>query len=244
MMKRTTTALLTLVLAVSAGIADAAAPLPEVAVTTCGQIVPMKTLGYLTGDLDCSGYTGGDPAVLSDTATAVTLGRHAKLDLRGFTTHGVLCDNIRADARKSSKCEVFNGTVSGAAQRGVAGRRIFVHDLTATQNGVGVYAYGNPSRIENVVVTDGPYDGVRVRKIKAFGLTITGNGGNGIVGDRVMLRDSTVTGNGGGQFCIDNPGDCFDINSYERPKAVNVVCGTSGSSSDGALPTWGICSSD
>ena len=29
---------------------QAAGPLPEVAVTTCGQIVPPKTLGYLTGN--------------------------------------------------------------------------------------------------------------------------------------------------------------------------------------------------
>ena len=81
---RSFTTLTTLLLAAIATSAAAVTPLPEVAVTSCGQIVPKRTLGYLTGDLDCSGYTGDGPD-LYDAGAAVTLGYKSKLDLRGFT---------------------------------------------------------------------------------------------------------------------------------------------------------------
>jgi hypothetical protein len=227
-------------------------PLPEVAVTTCGQIVPRKTLGYLTGDLDCSGYTAGGADII-DEGAAVTVGYKSKLDLRGFTLtggiHGVLCDNLRSEAKRKAVCEVFNGTITGAVQRGVGGIKLYVHDLTATSNGVGIYHYGNKGRVEDVVVTGNVDDGIRIGKARVARATITGNGGNGIVDPiarnaRVVARDSTITGNGTGAFCAANPGDCFDVNSSRRPTLENVVCGTSGGSSAYAPPTWGVCSLD
>lgn len=248
-MLRSLAVVLTVAFVACPGIARAAGPLPQIAVTTCGQIVPHKTLGYLTADLDCSGYTGGDPAVVYDLGAAVTLAYKAKLDLRGFTitagTHGVLCSNLKAEGHRNGVCEIFNGTVTGAAQRGVAGSKLYIHEITATNNGVGLYSYGPGSgRIENCTSSDNSDDGVRVERIKMKNLTVTNNGANGIVGDIVKLRDSTVTGNGGGQFCVMNPGSCFDIHSAFRPLLKNVTCGTSGGYHAPPSDTWGVCSLD
>lgn len=183
----------------------------------------------------------------------MTVAYKSKLDLRGFTitasTHGVLCDNLRSEAKRKAVCEVFGGTITGAEQRGVGGIKLYVHDLVATGNGVGIYHYGKQGRIEDVVVTDSVSDGIRIGKAKIARATVTNNGGNGIVDPlvrnaSVVARDSTVTGNGVGAFCAANPGDCFDVNSSRRPKLVNVTCGTSGGSSSFAPPTWGVCTLD
>lgn len=248
-MMRSATVWTTLALALLTPSAHAAGPLPQVAVTTCGQIVPPRTLGYLTGDLDCSGFTGGDSAVQYDLDAAITVGLKSKLDLRGFTLiasrFGVLCSNLRVEAHRRAVCEVFNGTVLGAEERGVAGLKLHAHDLTVSDgDGVGVYAYGAGGGIENVTATGNAGDGIRARNMKMRNVAVTGNGGNGILTDKIKIADSTITGNGGGQFCLENPSSCFDLNVYKRPKVENVTCGTSGFGGDQGPPTWGVCSSD
>lgn len=251
-MIRSATAWMTLALALLTPSAHAAGPLPEVAVTTCGQIVPRKTLGYLTGDLDCTGYDGGDPAILHDTDVPVTLGQKAKLDLRGFTLTGggmytVGCINIRADRKRHGICEIFNGTLTGATQYSVLAGNAYVHDVTSTGTGVGLYLLGKKVVVENVVVSDNFADGMRLGNATLRNVTVTNNAGNGLTGYKLKIFDSTITGNATSDFCATHPGSCFDINAWKtRPKVENVVCGTSGGS--GALGpaggTWGICSFD
>lgn len=240
------TVLTTLVLAALAGTAYAASPLPEVAVTSCGQIVPKKTLGYLTGDLDCSGYVSADPDVL-DAKFAVTVGWKSKLDLRGFTItaseHGVLCDNLRSQGKRTG-CEVFGGTVTGATQRGIGLAHGHVHDVTVTNNGIGVYAYAKGG-IEDVVVTDSTYTGIDAGKGKVQRATVTNSGILGVVsGGRLAITDSTVTGSGTHPVCTSNPEDCGDIASHRPPKVEDLVCGKSIGIGDGAPATWGVCAGD
>lgn len=250
-MMRSATVWMTLALALLTPAAHAAGPLPEVAVTTCGQIVPKKTLGYLTGDLDCTGYDGGDPAILYDTDVPVTLGQKAKLDLRGFTLTGgrytVECINIRADRKRHGICEIFNGTLTGATQAALLAENAYVHDLTSTGNGVGLYLLGKKVTVEDVVVTDNWADGMRLGNAKLRNATVTNNAGNGLTGYKLKIVDSTITGSGTSDFCVSHPGDCFDINAEKfKPKVENVVCGTSGGSSSLGPPsgTWGVCSLD
>lgn len=250
--KRAATVSTMLALALLTPSAHAAGPLPEVAVTTCGQIVPKKTLGYLTGDLDCTGYDGGDPTILYETDVPVTLGQKAKLDLRGFTLTGggrytVGCINIRADRKRHGVCEIFNGTLTGGTQYGVLAENAYVHDLTSTGTGVGLYLLGKKVTVENVVVSDNYADGIRLGHATLRNVTVMNNAWNGIAGYKLKVYDSTITGNGTGDYCLANPGNCFDINAQKwRPKVENVVCETSGGS--GALGpaegTWGVCSAD
>lgn len=249
--KRSATVCLTLALASITASARAAGPLPEVAVTTCGQIVPKRTLGYLTGDLDCTGYDGGDPSMVSDTDVPVTLGFKSKLDLRGFTLTGgkytVSCINIRAEAKRHGVCEVFNGTLTGATQASLLAEKAYVHDVTSTGTGVGFYLLGKKVTVENVVVTGNFADGMRLGNATLRNATVTNNGDNGITGNKLKIYDSTITGSGTSDFCVAHPGDCFDINAQKwRPKVENVVCGTSGGSSALGPPsgTWGVCSAD
>ena len=250
-MTRSATVWMTLALALLTASAHAAGPLPEVAVTTCGQIVPKRTLGYLTGDLDCTGYDGGDPAIVTDTDVPVTLGYKAKLDLRGFTLKGgrytVSCINIRSESKRHGVCEIFNGTITGAWQASVLAGKAHVHDLTSTGTGVGLYLLGKKVLVENVVVTDNFADGMRLGNATLRNATVTNNAGNGITGSKLKIYDSTITGSGTSDFCTSHPGDCFDINAEKtKPRVENVVCGTSGSSSSLGPPsgTWGVCSLD
>ena len=125
-----------LALALLLGVVAATAPLhaaepADVPITTCGQVVPKRALGYLTADLDCTGFTGGPANVYPNSkGAAVYLEKKSRLDLRGFTLtgggHGVQCDALECDrGRPCSKgpCEVFNGTLVSSAQgaNGVVG---------------------------------------------------------------------------------------------------------------------------
>ena len=218
----------------------------QVAVTTCGQIVPDRTVGYLTGDLDCSGYTAGSPD-LYDAGAAVTLGLKSELDLRGFTLtagiHGVLCDNVRAQVRRTG-CAVYGGTIVGGDQRGIGGFKLDVHDVTVTGSAVGIDAYAK-GRLEDIVVDGGSDDGVRAaQQVKIERATITNNDGNGIASAKITIRDSTVTGNAAGASCAASPGTCGDLASARRPRVKNTVCGTSVGTDPAGPATWGVCSLD
>jgi hypothetical protein len=139
-------------------------------VTACGQIVPDRATGYLSADLDCSGFGGGATNLL-DRGAAVNLGRKSTLDLRGFTltggVYGVLGDNVRC-GRDRHDCspgphEVFGGTVRGgspgADRFGIGGRRLVVHDVTVTGFEVGVWGYSRLA-LANAHISGASYGGV------------------------------------------------------------------------------------
>jgi hypothetical protein len=236
-----------------------AAPPPEIEVTTCGQVIPKKALGYLTADLDCTGFVGGPTnAALYLQGGAVYLERKSRLDLRGFTLtgglHGVLCDALlthNGHPKNNGPCEVFNGTLVSSnpsdppqPPHGVAGAHPIVHDMTITGFYWGIIARSQ-LELTNATVTDSLGGGVAGKKLALVGTTVTNSGFIGVdswspAGYGPRLTDSTVTGNGTSALCSANP--CVDISSVKEPRLVNSSCGTS--SRLGGSGSWGVCTND
>lgn len=231
-----------------------AASLPDVAITTCGQVVPNKTLAYLTGDLDCTGFTGGPPdAAEFLVGGAVYLGRKSRLDLRGFTItggeHGVLCDaRICHNGKQCTKgpCEVFNGTLISSAfnANGILGERPVVHDLTISGFYFGVVSLSE-LQLTHATVSHSGGAGVVGKKLTLVDATVTNNAFIGVDGwtdhgHGVRLDDSTVTGNGTSPLCIAN--QCADVAGMREPRLRNSSCTTSVDLVHGG--TWGVCSGD
>ncbi len=234
--------------------AHAARPLPEVAVTTCGQVVPPRTLGYLSSDLDCTGFEGGPANVgYFDNGAAVYLGNNSKLDLRGFTLtggyNGVLCNALTCGANgrpcSRNRCEVFGGTIvaNGNTSRGIGGFRPIVHDVTITGFNYGIWSFTRLS-LTNGTISDCLSLGVAGKGLFISNSTITNNGAFGISanttpGPALHLSGSTVTGNGTAAFCGLNP--CADVFASRRPVVTSSTCDTSIAYPSG---NWDVCALD
>jgi len=224
-----------------------------VEVNACGQIVPNGAVGYLSANLDCTGFTAGSPAVI-DPGAAVSLGAKSALDLRGFTLtggdHGVLCNNLNCDGRRCTPhapCEVFGGTITGAGLDCIAGSKLGVHDVTVTGC---YYAVSSTKRvsISTSNVSGSAHSGILGAKVRVIECTITGNAIYGVQAQnddhaRAVIESSTITGNGTDDDCADdNPSYCADVISNRRPRLEATTCGTSAGPS--ATQTWGVCALD
>jgi hypothetical protein len=235
------------ILALGLSCSSVAQAAPEtVEITTCGQAVPRRAIGFLTDHLDCTGFTGAPGAVM--------VSRSATLDLRGFTITGgrfnVLCGELRPDRfgvdrlHIDGKCKVVGGagTVIGAEAHGVTANTMTVTNLSILGAGQeGISARRNATLSD--VVIDGSTDtGARIDHVaKITASSITGSGESGISARKVILIDSTVTGSGLGPEC-DPPARCADLVTVKRPRLENSTCGTSRSPD---FPFhWGVCSDD
>src|SRR5882724_8565166 len=158
----------------------AATPLP-IAVTTCGQVVPRRTVGYLTSDLDCSG-----PQTGAATIAAVFVAQHGTLELRGYTISGlgIVCGEPATDSlgqpvfRKVGACTIDGGggIVAGAAAHGISAKRLTAHDITIRDSGQeGAWSWKTVT-FDNVVITGSGGFGARfdVGKATVTNSTITG----------------------------------------------------------------------
>ena len=257
---RRSTALALLILSATVRAAIAGAP-PEVAVTTCGQIIPNRTIGYLTGNLDCTGFTGTSGHVYGQAVGAtVLLGRKSELDLRGFTLTagrtGVVCDGLicgdLGEPCSVGPCQVYGGTiVSAGSDVGVTGVRPVLHDLTIEGGfNIGVVVYGK-GVLTNVTVTgcnDNGVQGSGGLGKRTFGLlkvvdsTITGNARFGVFSAKALtVTSSIVTGNGSiAPDCIATR-SCGDIESGRKPHLKATTCDHSVGGPDGS---WGVCALD
>ena len=213
-------------------VAGAAPPAP-VAITTCGQAVPPRGLGYLTADLDCTGFDGAIGSVM--------VSRGATLELRGFTLtgglFGVVCGELvpRPDLPpalqmgRTCKVDGGGGTITGAEAHGVLIYRGQVSDVTITHSGQAGVASMNKMTLENVTITDSGTDGARSdRGAVVVGTTITGSGEDGLhAALSAKVLGSTLTGNGISADCaVGDP--CADLATIRRPKlGLGSVCGTS-----------------
>ncbi len=233
------------ILACSTAVALAAPP-TQVAVTSCGQVIPRFAVGYLTGDLDCTGYDGLPGAVM--------VSRQATFELRGFRLTGglltVLCGEMRNDRfgepqlHIDHRCTVSGGggTIAGAEAHGISGYDLNVSDLTVENAGQeGIYSVRN-AHISNVTVTGSGGIGMRIdRTATVVDSHVSGSGEIGVAGLHVLkISGSTVVGNGTGPNCP-YPWSCVDLFSGHRPKVVDTQCNTSGGS---GYRNWGVCAAD
>jgi len=230
----------------------AVATMSTIPVTTCGQAIPPRTIGILSADLDCTGFTGGP------FGAAVTAGKKAVLDLGGFTLTGgdtgVMC--IEPCARGGGlcpvRCTVRNGTIQDPVNIGVSGGES-THLDHVTIRGAGDRGVdaGRQVTITDSSITGNGVAGVLAENIKVSGSTITGNGRIGVatsVTGRASVKNSTVTGNDTDAACAPpTTVRCFDIGSARRPDVRYTTCGRSNRTGDttfGGCAGWCVCSDD
>jgi hypothetical protein len=213
-----------------------------VEVTTCGQRI--QGAAYISGDLDCSGFSGLYGIILE-------AGRpRGELDLRGFTVTGPPM-TPGAAIRCEGNCDVFGGgSVTGGAW-GIQGvGRVRVYDTLVFNTGRNGIDGGPATRLFNVVITGSgkeavwgwrqvirnstitgngngsvpPSPTVHGDRVAVFDSIITGNEGIGVEGVSVRVRDSNVSGNGTSPVCGVTYNCIFDIGSYRRPRVRDTTC--------------------
>lgn len=221
---------------------------PTVPVTTCGQSIPAKAIGVLTGDLDCTGYAGGDYAVV--------VGKRATFDLAGFTVTGAytgagcvgLCPN--GNGLCFLQCSIKNGIIEGGDYSGISGDRVAVENVTIRDCGRGIDG-GRRVKVIGSTITDNELAGVLGRVISVEASTVTGNGRVGILtspNGSARVKDSTVIGNDTSPECAPPASaSCFDIGSARRPRVINTTCDKSYNPNDfdlGGCDGWCVCAGD
>lgn len=215
-------------------IATADAASPPVAVTTCGQEVPRGTVGYLTGDLDCTGFTGGGIAGM-----AVILHNKATLELRGFTLtasrFAVGCYEPGDDAGyfNAKRCRILGGggAIVNASENAIGGGagKLQVEDVTLSGNNVVLFNV-HDARLRNVTITgnERPLFAVDIAQLE--GSSVTDNS-FGLGAIRVKLLASTAIDNGS-----------YDISAVRRPVLKKgSTCGVAVGPSN---TVWDVCAGD
>jgi len=216
----------------------------EVEVTSCGQIV--EASGYLSADLDCTGFTQQPFAVLVEPG--------GSLDLGGFTIRGaqsaVLCGSVEKDElgqtllKLRGRCTITNGTITGAAV-GIGAERLRAANLDVVDNTEGGIVESNRGRfvIADSTISGNGYCGVLVNNVKVVRSDVHGNAAGGICTDlRMRVIDSSVVGNGI-EPCTEGP--CADVSSRLRPRLRDSVCEHSYGKAEGlVIVSWDICSLD
>jgi hypothetical protein len=228
----------------------AAAPVwarPSVEVTTCGQQVPNGTVGYLTADLDCTGFAGAPGAVL--------LGANAAFDLRGFTLttdtiFGIYCGGVQPENGGLNPCTVSGGTITGAMSgHGIIAKRVRASHLTISGPVVNGIAANGPFRGGDVHVSGCGATGIQAdTSVRLVDSTVTGNGEASVANGkgRIRLIGSSVVDNGTDPDCGQAGKQCADVFSRTAPKLVDSTCGTSGGNpvSQGDAHDWNVCALD
>lgn len=196
-----------------------AAPAVAVDVAVCGQIVPSREIGVLTGNLTCTGGYG------------VQLERGATLDLAGFTLDmsgdgppldvAVFCAFANGE---HTKCRVTSsagpGTISGdsSVYAGVFGDAVSLDNVVVD----GFHSYGvyGDKRVlaEDTTVSNTTGTGIiSSRRVRASRVTLVNNG-SGIFAR--VVRVSAVDGSGNG--------DGIAASSSVVGEQVNLTAGTVG----------------
>lgn len=238
---------------------------PPVEVTACGQEVPPGRSAILMNDLTCA---------LSNGALGVALGRGAKLDMQGHTITGgvasvaclpVMCDGTWCGPMKTSgRCEVSNGTITGARYEGISAGKVVVRNVTFANNrAYAILAFHKAEVRDSQIVGDqtGVQANLRIRlvnttidggyvvsskRVDLFDSSVTNVGILGIFGRDVRLTNSSVTGNGTDPRCgVD--ATCADIASTKQPRLdATSTCGHSLDTRDFpyTTPSWGVCTLD
>ncbi len=177
-------------------------------VTTCGQIV---NNGFLTGDLDCSGYTDGPALIVNH-----------RLNLAGFTLTGnpnersILAGLSRIDGpgtitgglvgiTSSFKLKLTDLVITGNGANGVSAPRI---------NGSGLTIVGNGA--SGIVQFKIPGTALQLGTLRLKDSAITDNGSVGIdsIGKSSLKRVDVLRNDGGG--CVLRTASLKEINVSEN----------------------------
>jgi hypothetical protein len=204
----------------------------QVEVNTCGQA--FSGAGFLSADLDCTGFTGGP------LGAAVMVGKRGTLDLRGFTLTGgdtgIACaEPCRKDPSATCvvPCTIIGGggVVTGAALYGIAGYKVSIANVTVS-NVADRGISAQELRLTDSTVTGNGHAGVAANRVKILRSVITGNRGVGVVGSNLFyhgvmtIRDSVVIDNNVGTDCGQLV-PCCDLISSWKPRLKNTTCNTS-----------------
>jgi hypothetical protein len=239
--------------------------------SSCGIVIPDRTIGSLQGDLDCTGKT----------TNAIELRTAAKLYLNG---HTIVAPSTRSGVycwpTTPSTCVIEGpGSISGGNIGIRPAARVRVRNLDIHHNGIGIETiYGDLPvasvvELQNVDIHDNVGDGIAGGgKIRATDVTIQSNGGVGTTsfGPSRLVR-TTITGNGSagivtGQYKTDTGWYPYtkrllmlvdstvtgnglsdgrpDLLSGKRPSLKRSTCGTSADPIQPGNLTWGVCSGD
>jgi hypothetical protein len=151
----------------------------NVEVNTCGQV--LEGSGYLAADLDCSGENLNEHTVV--------LGRHATLNLGGFT--------LKGRTTSSSDLDGFTETVACSGSCAIVGPGTIVGSAVGPASVVGFTEWEEGRRIEviDATITGGDI-GVTAHTVDLSGATITANRSVGVWAFLARIDDSAVTNNG------------------------------------------------
>jgi len=192
--------------------------------------------GEVVGN-DGVGPTGSCVAGPSGGKLKVTVDGPGTVDIHDCST-GVLASSAKLEGVTAHGCVTglygvrlkLVGTHTFGNQVGIFGISIAGRDLVSEMNSFhGIIGAGGGPGGGNVRIKNGE---------------MTGNGGTGVIGNRLSLRDSTVTGN-------DGYGQGIDIAAFLEPKLHDVTCVKSGRTSEAytqgppaLIGTWSVCSGD
>ena len=227
-----------------------------VPITVCYQTIAAHQIGQLQQDLTCDGSGGPN----------VTLQPGARLQLNGHSiTGGYLGVGVDPGKHKTiiegpgeifgeaGSPPIFGCAISTATSTII--RNVDLHD-----NACGITAYYTaPLKLEDVTVRNNSGDGVNYTlpvghgRVKRNRLTVTDNGGTGILAYRQMtLKEVIVTGNGSGgavagtnltvrDSTLTGNGAGGDVAASMRMRVTNTTCDHSVNTGGG---TFGVCSLD
>jgi hypothetical protein len=225
-------------------------------ITTCHQNISSGDVATLQVDLSCD-----------SSSPNVNLRAGARLELNGHSiSGGYLGVGVDPGTRRTvieGPGEIFGATGAGpiygcgiSTQSKTVVRNVHVHD-----NACGIVAvYAFSLRLQDVTVSNNSADGVtyaipvKTGRVHAERVTVTGNGGNGIVANRgLVLIDATVTGNGVAgavantkisthSSTLTGNGPGGDVASFLKPHLVDTTC--EHSVDRNTAGTWGVCSLD
>lgn len=223
-------------------------------IATCGQIVFPGETATVVANLDCS--AAATPAVMLKSGSMLLLNGH---NLSGGPI------GIETEPGKKGGPTTWiqgPGKITGMTGCAIwAQNKVTVQNVDLHANGCGITAvYNYPLSLEQVSITDNDGDAITYLsvlgngRIEGDGVTITGNGGDGILTTgKVTLEDALVRDNGGvgvesilksirvmrGTLVHNADGD---VVSFRRSKLVDATCTHSADLRNGG--TLAICTLD
>ncbi|MBY0273818.1 hypothetical protein K2Z84_00640 [Candidatus Binatia bacterium] len=214
---------------------------PDVAVTTCGQVLPARAHGVLASDLDCTGQPVG-----------VVVGRGGKLSLGGFTLasgfNGIECrgsctvtgpgaiNGGQAAVLSDKKVKVSSVTISSAVIYGVDGDIVELEGSTVTGTGYFAVQGRRSARISSSSISGG-FGGASVGRAIVEGSTVSA-ATFGISGGSASVKDGSAIETTSGEP------SAYAIRTVKKPHVASDSTCSGRSLRLGSGDSWGVCSLD